>query len=354
MILDRYLVKHFFPIFIIALSMFILLVAMIDLFTNLPRYLTNEVAARDVFRVSFYYLPKSFSYALPISVLFAVAYTLGELYNRNELTSIFAAGIPFRRFSVSLLIIGFAASLFSFFFDDILVIPTLKMKNDLSKILLRQERSEFQADIVIKARNGQLVYSVDFFDVTNQNLYGVSIIEQDETGRFISLIRAQRAFWKDDHWELFNSVIYDWNEGFLRYRDFKSGDEYREEPDAFRRKLVNVEELHFYDARLLVKDLKITGLPYIEALADYHHRFSFATVCFVVTMLSISMGGRFRKNILLMSLLASLSTAVSFYVMEMITMMMARLGYIHPFIGAWFPVFIFVVLGFMLLRTAKT
>jgi lipopolysaccharide export system permease protein len=66
------------------------------------------------------------------------------------------------------------------------------------------------------------------------------------------------------------------------------------------------------------------------------------------------MGGRFKKNILLMSLLASLIAAVIFYVSEMISMMMARLGYIPPLMGAWFPVFVFIVLGILLLRHAKT
>jgi lipopolysaccharide export system permease protein len=55
-----------------------------------------------------------------------------------------------------------------------------------------------------------------------------------------------------------------------------------------------------------------------------------------------------------MSLLASLVAAVVFYVMEMISMMMARLGYIPPLIGAWFPVLTFVVIGALLLRSAKT
>jgi lipopolysaccharide export system permease protein len=118
--------------------------------------------------------------------------------------------------------------------------------------------------------------------------------------------------------------------------------------------MVNVEELHFSDARLLVEDLKIAGLPYTNALADFHHRFSFSTVSFVVVALSISMGGRFRKNILLMSLLSSLVSAVVFYVMEMISMMMAKLGYIQPFVGAWFPVFVVIIAAFLLLRTAKT
>jgi lipopolysaccharide export system permease protein len=74
----------------------------------------------------------------------------------------------------------------------------------------------------------------------------------------------------------------------------------------------------------------------------------------VVIILSIPMGGRFRKNNLLMSLLSSLLSAVVFYGIEMITMMMARLGYIPPLIGAWFPVLFFIALGVLLLRTAKT
>lgn len=331
-----------------------LLLSMIDLFTNLARYLNNEVAVRDIFRVSLLYLPKSFSYALPISLLFAAAYILGDLYARNELTSIFAAGIPFWRFSMSLLVIGLVASVFSFFFDDYIVIPTLKMKNDLARVLLRQQRSQFQADIVVKAKNGQLIYAVDYYDSVNRNIHGISIVEQDEQGHMISLIRAQRASWNGEHWEFVNPVIYEWNDGILRYSNFQNNDKYREEPETFRRNLVNVEELSFRDARFLVDDLKLAGLPYTNALADYHHRFSFATVSFVVVALSISMGGRFRKNILLMSLLSSLVAAVVFYVIEMITMMMARLGYIPPFVGAWFPVFIFIAVGFLLLKTAKT
>ena len=354
MILDRYLVKQFFPVFFIAVSLFILLLSMIDLFANLVRYLNYGVTPQEILLVSIYYLPKSFSYALPISLLFAAAYTLGELYSRNELTSIFASGIPFWRFSISLLIIGIGASFFSFLFDDFIVIPTLKMKNDLSRTLLHQQRPENKSDIVIKAKNGSLIYAVDYFDNDAEILNGVSIIEQNGKGRLVSLIRAPRAVWNDNHWDLVNAVIYEWKDGILRYRVLESTDEYREEPGAFRRNMVNVEELHFWDARLLVRDLRTAGLPFINVLSDFHHRFSFASVSFVVIILSISMGGRFRKNILLMSLLSSLVVAVVFYVMEMISMMMARLGYIPPLAGAWFPVFTFIVLGLLLLRTAKT
>jgi lipopolysaccharide export system permease protein len=354
MILDRYLVKQFIPFFFVAISMFMLILVLIDLFMNLWRYLNYEVPLREILRVCLYYLPKSFSYALPISLLFAAAYTLGSLYGRNELITVFTSGIPFWRFCVPFLLIGIIASFFSFFFDDRVVIPTLKMKNDLSGILLHRERTENNSDIIIKAHNGSLIYSVDFFDINARSLNGIFIIEKDEDGNLVSLIRAPMAYWTGDYWEFSNAVIYEWKDSFFRVRNLEQTDAYDDPPDAFRRNLVNAEELQIRDAGLLVNDLRAAGLPVSAALSEYYHRFSFPTASFVVMILSISMGGRFKKNILLMTLLASLSAAVVFFVIEMISMLLSRLGYIPPVAGAWFPVLVFIAIGLLLLRSAKT
>jgi lipopolysaccharide export system permease protein len=353
-ILDRYLVKQFLPIFFIAAAMFVMLLSLIDLFANLWRYLNYEVPLAQIFRISLFYLPKSFSFAFPISLLFAAAYTLGELYARNELTSVFASGIPFGRFSLPLIAIGIIASVFSFFFDDLAVIPTMRTKNDLSRMLLRQQRLESNSDIVIKAKSGGLIYSVDYYDEAAEILNGLSIVELDEKGEFVSLVRSSSAVWTGTYWLLSNPLVYEWDRGMLRTRVLPETDVYREDPGTFRRSAVNVTELPVRDARLLVRDLRTAGLPFIEALTDYYHRFSFSSAPFVVMILSISMGGRFRKNILLMSLLSSLGAAVFYYVMEMISMMMARLGYLPPLAGAWFPVAVFTAAGVLLLRGAKT
>jgi lipopolysaccharide export system permease protein len=139
MTLDRYLVKQFTPIFFAAMFMFILLLLLIDLFLNLVHYLNYDATMKQILTVSLYYIPKAADYALPISLLFATAYTLGDLYARNELTSIICSGIPFWRFAASLIIIGACASIFAFFFDDRVVIPTLKTKNQLSAQLKHQQ-----------------------------------------------------------------------------------------------------------------------------------------------------------------------------------------------------------------------
>jgi lipopolysaccharide export system permease protein len=354
MILDKYLLRQFFPIFVVALSMFVFILLLLDLFSNLIRYLNNEVPVSTILYISLHFIPKSISYAMPISLLFAAAYTLGDLYAKNELTCIFSTGIPFWRFSIPLLIVGFVVSVFSFYFDDIIVIPTLKIKNDLSRRALNQHVTESDSDIVIKARGGRLIYSVDYFDNARSILNGVSIIEMDEDGKFIYQIRAPFAEWNETHWVFRNAVIYQYEDGIVRINPLQQTTQYIEHPDIFRRRAVNINELAARQAGLLVRDLREVGLPYFQAQANYFHRYSFASTSLIVMILSVSMGGRFRKNILLMSLFTSLAAAVVFYIAEMLSMTMAGLNYIHPFIGAWFPVVLFFIIGILLLRSAKT
>jgi lipopolysaccharide export system permease protein len=354
MILDRYLVRQFIPVFIFASMMFVTLLCLIDLFLNLVHYLNYNAPFDEIIRASIYYIPKSFSLALPIALLFASAYTLGDLYARNELTSIIAAGIPFWRLSASLLVIGVIASFFAFFFEDNIVIPTYREKNLITRRLRHQQVTQNNSNIVVKTRDGNRIYSVDYFDNINQSLNGVSIVERDDGGNFLSQIRSTVATWNGEYWVFTNGVIYEWEDRLLRVHPLPAVADYTEDPDIFRRNSVNSEDLPARDAALLIRDLRDAGLPYVSAMADYYHRFSFSSVSFIVIILSVSMGGRFRKNIMLMSLLTSLSIAVVFYIMEMLTMMMAKLGYIAPFIGAWFPVLVFTLLGVVLVRFSKT
>jgi len=347
MTLDRYLVKQFLPVFLSALALFMMLVLLIDLFLNLTRYLSNGAAFAAILKVSLYYTPKSASYALPVSLLFASAYTLGDLSAKNELVTILGSGIPFWRFCLSFMIIGIIASFFAFFFEDRAVIPTLRVKNQMSKELLKTA-AESISNIVIKAEEGRVIYAVDYYDNDSLSINGVSIVELDENKRLHSIVYASRAEWNGTAWVFSNPILYRWVDGFLRPTTVLDTERYREAPETFRRSAVSPADLNARDAAGLIKDLRKAGLPINSALVDYHHRFSFSTVSFVVMFLSLTVSGKFKKNIMLLSLLASLGTAVIFYVIEMITMMSARVGLLPPFLGAWIPVFVCTAAGFIL------
>ena len=74
----------------------------------------------------------------------------------------------------------------------------------------------------------------------------------------------------------------------------------------------------------------------------------------VVVLLAIGLSGKTRKNVLIVSLALSITAVVLFYVMQMITMLMARFGTIPPVFGEWFPVVFFVCISALLLKYART
>ena len=100
--------------------------------------------------------------------------------------------------------------------------------------------------------------------------------------------------------------------------------------------------------------MRRAGLPYAEALSVYYKKFAFPFILFIVVFLSVGLSGKTRKNVMLMSLASCITGAVLFYVTQMVTMLLAKFEYIPPFMGAWFPVFLFVVISLVLLRFART
>ena len=96
------------------------------------------------------------------------------------------------------------------------------------------------------------------------------------------------------------------------------------------------------------------GLPYAEPLSVYYKKFAFPFIMFIVVFLSVGLSGKTRKNVMLISLASCISAAVLYYVFQMVTMLMAKFGVLSPFMGAWLPVFLFVVLSVVLLKYART
>ena len=95
-------------------------------------------------------------------------------------------------------------------------------------------------------------------------------------------------------------------------------------------------------------------MPDTEPLSVYYQNFAFPFSLFIVVFLSIGLSGKTRKNVMLISLASCVSAAVIYYVFQMVTMLMAKFGILSPFLGAWLPVFLFVVISLFLLKYART
>jgi lipopolysaccharide export system permease protein len=356
-ILRFYLLRLFLTTLGAALGLFALIMELVDLFSNLWRYLAQNAPMFSVLKVMALYLPTAVSNALPIALLFATAYTLASLYANNELTVIFCSGVSLSRFTAPLFAIALILCAGSFFFDDGIVLRTIKSKNELSHDLLNQRESMSNPDVTVISRNGAVVYRAQFYDDASQSLSAVTVIERDAKGEPTARTEATTAHWDGSRWAFGRVRRFEkaadgtWSD--LSYGSWTS-ERLDEKPDAFRSQNRDLSELSASELGVYVASLKRAGLPFAGAQAERHKRYSFAFTPIVVVLLAGAAGGRFRKNVLLASLLTSLLAATMYYVAQMITMLLAKAGMLDPRIGAWAPLAVFIAAGLLMFRMART
>ena len=359
MLLHKMSIGYFFRYLISSVLFFVLILELLDIFSNLWRYINNGVPLVSILHVALLYFPKCIVFSLPISVLFSIAYTLGNFYANNELIAVFGCGVSLYKFVSPFIIAGILLSVFSFIFEETVVIHTYREKGELTYALLNSKKDFNNDNVTIIDHNYNRIYHADYYNDSSRTLSGIVVTEPGKDG-YPFRLDANVAEWSDDKecWIFHNVRVYRWDDEKELYtmneqHDF-ADQTYNTMPEAFRNVSRNVEEMEMKTARAWINTLKNAGLPYRDVLTEYLKRFSFTFTPFIVALISISFTGKFRKNVLLMSLLSSMIIAAGYYILQMILVLFAKMGYIHPLIGAWGALASFIVLSIFMLKNADT
>lgn len=353
-----YMLKSFFPILLGAITFFVLVLCLTDLFINLWSYISKGVSSREVGTIMLYYIPKTVWYAVPIAMLFATAYMLSDFYAKNELLAVFASGISLFRFTAPLLLVSIILSFGLFVFEDRIVVPTYAKKTHLQEFVLHKEKSLNNDKIVIMAEEGNVVYKADFFDNSLSRLYGLNVVFRNPDKTFDALINADTAIWDEEKqcWNVGAGIEYkrDGEEIHVFPVEDRLKERLVELPETFRNNTISIEAVNTREAREYIEHLEKAGLPSAEEKSIYYKKYAFPFIVFIVVFLAVGLSGKTRKNVLIISLALSITAVVLFYVIQMITMLMAKFQTIPPLFGAWFPVFLFIIVSSVLLKFAKT
>ncbi len=356
--LDRMLLGQFLPVLAMAVLFFVLLFQLIDIFGAIWRYIPANVSLAAIGWIALLYVPRCVSWSLPVAFLFAISYTLGMMYARGELVAVLGAGVGLRRLVAPFLLLGVVLSVGSFYFENEVVIPTYRMKNDAYAAAVRQATTLSQPNVTVTSPDQRVIYQADYFNDAQRRLTALTVIVRGPDLAFERRVDAEWAEWAGDHWVLHGCRTFAWDAGAGALHDESAPviDEpgLAEPPDAFRRPTRSVTEMSWREAEDYVALLRRSGYGFREQLTDLYRKMSFAATPLVVALIAASLGSTFRRNVLLMSLLASLSLSVLFYVGQMVTAILSKNGVLPPLAGAWIPFALFLLLGSMLFRTART
>lgn len=358
-IIRIFILKQFLLTFFLAMLFFILILEIGDMFPNLDRYSANEVGLIQILTNMYYYIPKCISFAVPISLIFSVAFTIGTLYMNNELITVFGSGISLKNFVMPIIITGIIISALMFVFNEEVVISSFNKKMEYTELLLKKKPSYSNQNVAEIGDSQDIVYSADYYNDNNISLTGVTIIEYDKDFNFIQRVDADYAEWSDEYWLLHRARLFHWDEN-REYLTEKYYNEYKNEnynilPDRFRRITQNVDNMTISEAKAFIEQMR-NASPDVrrQIMTNYHEKFSYAFAPLIVVIISCAVGGKFKKNILLFSLAASLTIAVIYEVLRMFAMLLAKQGYISPFLGAWMGTIIISMIIVGLYRVART
>jgi len=338
-----------------AALFFVMLLLLIDLFANIWGYIDNKVLFTDILMIMLLYVPKCLSYAIPVALLFSISFTLGTLYGNNELIAIFGGGMSLFTLVLPLLIMGALLSAGVFFFEENVVIWATRAKQEMqAQVLKRPVEGTVPRDKAFIDRDRNIIIKVDSFIPQDNMLTGVTIIY----GEPEKVIYADNGRWNGKTWQLQNTFLYENDPAKSHWTCRRIGQyqaaEITQTPEKFKISVRKVEDMNLSTATQFIDDLRFSGLPSIAAETDFFNKFSYAMRVFIVTIIAASIGGAFRKNILLMCLLVSLVISVVFFVFQLVTDAFAKNGILPPVAGAFLPVLIFLAIGFFLMKKART
>ena len=109
-ILSRYILKEFFPPFIITLTCFTIMLIFNDLFRLTKLFVQKGVSPLYLAELIFYMMPVMVVLALPMAVLVAILLALGRLSTDNEIIAMKAHGVAFHQLMLPLLAIALILS----------------------------------------------------------------------------------------------------------------------------------------------------------------------------------------------------------------------------------------------------
>jgi len=186
-----------------------------------------------------------------------------------------------------------------------------------------------------------MVYAESYIN-SNKTLHKVSYISGKDR---IRRINADYAKWNSEKnlWVFHNADIYD---NGVSHEDILELPELELTPDMFRNLSDDVSSMPLSNASAYIRQMRMIDISkYYEMASSYWDRILNCLTPLVMIIIACSMNYRYKKNVLFISIIISVATAVVYYVVRMMTVMMASQGIIAPAMGTLVPFMVIILMG---------
>jgi lipopolysaccharide export system permease protein len=358
-LLDRYMLKQYLRSFLFIMLTFICIFLLVDLVQKIAQFLDNKLTFAEVIHYYWLMVPWMLHWCFPVSALLSVVFFFGQTNKFNELTALKVGGMSLYRLAMPFLIFGVILSMFSFFFEDRVVVPAQQqvtefMQNNMKLTNVSHEQ-KIHRQVYFQLADHH-IFTIQRYNIVNGRGRYAGLHKVID-GKIVERIDAVHVRWQEEEeqWLLLN----------VQHRVFEDDEETFSQQDSLllkldvspkelRQKSVRPESMTFRQLRGFIDRSRQLGMETMRWETNLYFRTAMNFACFIVILIGIPLvtyqrrSGGYGAGIA-----ASLILLFTFYVLLTFGKVLGVAGVMSPFWAVWFPNLFFIFLGSTMLFFVK-
>lgn len=292
---------------------------------------------------------------LPFSVLLGTILTLIQMNQNSEVIALKASGLSAHQVLAPLLLASLGVAVISFAFNERIVArasatldqwqradygPVAVDRGDRSNVWVRDGEDLIQVDQIRGRGDGARLGGVTVYDRAG--------------GSLRAIVRAGAGVRDGDGWRIADASRFDVGRGTVTsLGSIAIARGVR--PDQFTLARVNAEGLSFDALASAIDDLQASGRPTKALEGALWHKFSGPLSAVLMPLLgAVAAFGLARSGQLFVRAVIGMALGFAYFVADNFALAMGNLGAYPPFLAAWAPFFLFLLIGeAVLIRTEE-
>lgn len=353
-LVDKYILRTFLGTYFFMILLIISVAIVFDMNEKMDEFVKPEVPLSGiVFDYYLNFIPYYANIFSPLFVFIAVILFTSRFAGNSEIIAMLASGMSFRRLLRPYMLGAAIISLLSFVLTNYVIPPGTKDRLDFENAYIRQKRINTASAVQLELEPGKILF-IESYTRDTKSGYQLAI-DLFEKGDLVRRLTAETATYDTlGRWTLYN------------YRDRGLG-KYREhlvvgtqmdtllgvDPEDFLISGKDVETLTSPELRTSIRRQAERGVGNVQLFEiELHKRYASVFSAFILTFIGAVLSARKVKNGLGINIAIGLGLSFGYILFMTVTSTFAISGAMEPWLAAWLPNFVFVVIALSLWRQA--
>ncbi len=367
-LLDRYIVSQILPPFLFSVGLFASLGVAIGNLSDLAnKIVDSNLPIRDALEILLLKVPEFVSYALPVGILLSTLLAYGRFSNDSEIIAFRSCGISLYRLVIPALAISLIVTGITFVFNE-LVVPAANFRATgiLVKSIAHQQNfwqnqdifyPNYETTTLADGRTERILknlfYAREFDGKRMKSLTILTWLKQE----LREIVISDSASWNAERniWDFFDGTLYllsppdsSYSEAIpFKHKTFPLPKEVFE----FASQARDPYEMNIVQAMEYLKLLQLSGDTKKEKMfaVRIQQKISFPFVCLIFGLIGSAFGSLPQQMNRGTSLGLSVLIVFLYYLLSFLIGSLGLIGILTPFLAAWIPNFMGLILGAWLL-----